>query len=121
MYNRLLDGFGSTLLFNIVLEKVARNSQLLRYADDLDMIGRNVDIVKENYVSSESRASVYGLETSGKKTKYMVVLSSSSIDYRIQCWKWVRNASKRSKFLFFLGRRSIVIITSRKKFGGEYL
>ena len=55
------DGLAA-LFFNIVLEKVIRESnvetsgtifrklsQLLGYADDLDLIGRNVDIVKDNF------------------------------------------------------------------------
>src|SRR6201990_1734370 len=71
----------ATLLFNIVLEKIVRNStvetsgtiyrktsQLLGYADDLDMVGRNVDIVKENYTKLDSSASIYGLDE--RKTKY---------------------------------------------------
>jgi hypothetical protein len=91
-----LDGFRqgdplSTLLFNVVLEKVVRDSnvetsgtiyrkasQLLGYADDLDLVGRNVDIVKENYGNLESRASVYGLEVNEDKTKYLVVSPSAS-------------------------------------------
>jgi len=61
------DGLAS-LFFNIVLEKVIRESnvetsgtifrklsQLLGYADDLDLIGRNVDIVKENYTKFEEK------------------------------------------------------------------
>ena len=79
----------ATLLFNIVLEKIVRNStvetsgtiyrktsQLLGYADDLDMVGRNVDIVKENYTKLDSSASIYGLEVNERKTKYMVTSSS---------------------------------------------
>lgn len=73
------------MLFNIVLEKVIRSSnvetsgtiyrktsQLLGFADDLDLMGRNVEIVKENYESLESSAAVYGLEVSESKTEYMV-------------------------------------------------
>lgn len=75
----------STLLFNIVLEKVIRTSmietsgtiyrktsQLLGFADDLDLIGRSADIVSENYARLEEKAAVYGLEVSESKTKYMV-------------------------------------------------
>src|ERR1700744_5540089 len=76
----------ATLLFNIVLEKIVRNStvetsgtiykktsQLLGYADDLDMVGRNVDIVKENYTKLDSSASIYGLELNERKTKYIII------------------------------------------------
>lgn len=90
-----IDGFRqgdplSTLMFNIVLEKAIRSSnvetsgtiyrkssQLLGYADDLDTIGRNVDIVKENYTKLDESAAVYGLEVNEEKTVYMKTSSSS--------------------------------------------
>ncbi len=84
------DGLAS-LFFNIVLEKVIRESnvetsgtifrklsQLLGYADDLDLIGRNVDIVKENYTKVEEKGAEFGLKVSEKKTKYMTTSSSGS-------------------------------------------
>src|SRR6201992_17948 len=53
----------STLLFNLIHEAAVRtmamdtsntiftkSSQLLGFADDLDVIGRNVDVVKDNFV-----------------------------------------------------------------------
>ncbi|MBD4635725.1 hypothetical protein GUG46_00580 [Xanthomonas citri pv. citri] len=46
-------------------------SQLLGYADDLDLIGRNVDIVKENFTKIEEKGAEFGLKISERKTKYM--------------------------------------------------
>ena len=81
----LRQGDGLAALYvNIVLEKVIRESgvetsgtifrklsQLLGYADDLDLIGRNVEIVKENYTRIEEKGAEFGLKVSEKKTKYM--------------------------------------------------
>ena len=63
--------------FNIVLEKVIRESnvetsstifrklsQLLGYADDLYLIGCNVDTVKENYTRLEEKGEEFGLKVS---------------------------------------------------------
>ena len=82
------DGLAA-LFFNIVLEKVIRESnvetsgtifrklsQLLGYADDLDLIGRNVDTVKENYTRLEEKDKEFGLKVSDKKTKYMTTALS---------------------------------------------
>ena len=72
------DGLAA-LFFNIVLEKVIRESnvetsgnifrklsQLLGYADDLDLIGRNVDTVKENYTRLEEKGKEFGRKVSEK-------------------------------------------------------
>ena len=85
------DGLAA-LFFNIVLEKVIRESnvetsgtifrklsQILGYADDLDLIGRNVEIVKENFTKIEEKGAEFGLKVSEKKTKYMTTPLS---DYR---------------------------------------
>lgn len=84
------DGLAA-LFFNIVLEKVIRESnvetsgtifrklsQLLGYADDLDLIGRNVDIVKENFTNIEEKGAEFGFKVSEKKTKYMTTSLSDS-------------------------------------------
>jgi len=77
------DGLAA-LFFNIVLEKVIRESsvetsgtifrklsQLLGYADDLDLIGRNVEIVNENFTKIKEKGAEFGLKVSEKKAKYM--------------------------------------------------
>src|ERR1700753_3729631 len=60
----------ATLLFNLILEAAVRamdmdtrsqiftkSSQLLGFADDLDLIGRNMDVVKEKFVALDNRGS----------------------------------------------------------------
>ena len=53
-----------------------KSSQLLGYADDLDLAGRNVDIVKEEYTNLSGVAGSMGLEVNEDKTKYLVTTSS---------------------------------------------
>src|SRR6202012_3044151 len=82
------DGLAA-LFFNIVLEKVIRESnvetsgtifrklsQLLGYADDLDLIGRDVDTVKENYTRLEEESKEFGLKVSEKKPNRMTTAFS---------------------------------------------
>src|SRR6202012_3761862 len=66
------DGLAA-LFFNIVLEKVETSgtifrklSQLLGYADDLDLIGRNVDTVKESYTRLKEKGKEFGPKVSEK-------------------------------------------------------
>ena len=75
----------STKLFNIALEGCVRraklevngtiftkSTQLLAYADDIDIVGRNVASVKETYIALERQATRLGLRVNEEKTKYMV-------------------------------------------------
>ena len=48
------------------------------YADDLNLIGRNVDIVKENFTNIEKKSAKFGLKVSEKKTKYMTTSLSGN-------------------------------------------
>ena len=79
----------STLLFNLILEAAVRtmdmdssstiftkSSQLLGFADDLDVVGRNTDVVKEKFIALEVGGSNFGLKVNDEKTKYMVAPSS---------------------------------------------
>ena len=79
----------ATLLFNLILEAAVRfigmdtsstiftkSNQLLGFADDVDVVGRNMDAVKEKFVAFEEGASNFGLKVSDDKTEYMVVSSS---------------------------------------------
>ena len=72
------------LLFNIVLESVIRRSsvqtrgtifykstQLIAYADDIVIIGRSLDSVKEAFQSLEVASKEAGLIINESKTKYM--------------------------------------------------
>ena len=72
------------LIFNIAIEKILqmagydKNSsifiksfQVLAYADDLVLIGRNENILKEKFMAIASAAKQFGLEINASKTKYM--------------------------------------------------
>lgn len=71
--------------FNICLEKIVRESgtntrgtifsksvQLLAYADDIDIIGRNQRSVNDAFVQIEEAAGTMGLRINEEKTKYMI-------------------------------------------------
>jgi sorting nexin-29 len=71
-------------LFNLALEKIVRDAnvwtggtiynkstQLLAYADDIDIVGRTLRAVSEALVKMEKAASPMGLKVSEEKTKCM--------------------------------------------------
>ena len=58
---------------NIIFTK---SNQLLGFANDLDVIGRNMDVVKEKFIALEEGGSNFGLKVNDEKTEYMVVSSS---------------------------------------------
>jgi hypothetical protein len=72
----------STLLFNVVLEVTVRRAnlqttgtiynkktQLLAYADDIDIVGRNQAAVRDAYLALEREV---GLKINEQTTKYMI-------------------------------------------------
>jgi hypothetical protein len=76
----------STLLFNVVLEVIVRRAnlqttgtiynketQLLAYADDIDIVGRSQSAVRNAYLALEGEAAKVGLKINEQKTKYMIV------------------------------------------------
>jgi hypothetical protein len=80
----------ATLLFNLVLEAAVRtmdmdtnstiftkSSQLLGYADDLDIMGRNMEVVKEKFLALDRKGSDLGLKVNDAKTEYMIVTPSN--------------------------------------------
>ena len=80
----------STTLFNMALEGVIRRSgisqggsiynkmvQLLGYADDIDIVGRNIRSVKDAYLRLEREANKIGLYVNEEKTKFMMIRPSS--------------------------------------------
>jgi hypothetical protein len=75
----------STLLFNVVLEVIVRRAnlqttgtiynketQLLAYADDEDIVGRSQSAVQDAYLALEGEAAKVGLKINVQKTKYMI-------------------------------------------------
>lgn len=75
----------SCSFFNILLEMIMvtsnietsniiynKSSQILGYADDLDVIGRKTSDVTEIFLAIEKTANSVGLRVNGGKTKYMV-------------------------------------------------
>jgi hypothetical protein len=76
----------SPLLFNFALEYVIRNfrenqvglklkgtHQLLAYADDMNLLGDNVETIKKNTETLIDATNEVGIEVNIKKTKYMLV------------------------------------------------
>jgi hypothetical protein len=70
----------STLLFNVVLEVIIqttgtiyyKETQLLAYADDIDIVGRSQSAVRDAYLALEGEAAKVGLKINEQKTKYMI-------------------------------------------------
>src|ERR1700744_2146139 len=54
-----------------------KSTQLLGFADDLDIMGRNMEVVKEKFVALERKGSDFGLKVSDTKTEYMVMSPSN--------------------------------------------
>jgi len=85
------------LLFNFDLEYAIRRvqvnqdgfklngtHQLLAYADDINILGGSIHILKENAVALVAAARQIGLEVNADKTKY-VVMSRSECRTNSQC------------------------------------
>ena len=49
-----------------------KSSQVLAYADDIDLIGRTSANVVESFLELEKAANSVGLKVNGDKTKYML-------------------------------------------------
>ena len=80
----------ATLLFNLVLEAAVRSmdmdtsstiftksTQLLGFADDLDILGRNMEAVKEKFVALDTKGTDLGLKVNDEKTEYMIITPSN--------------------------------------------
>jgi hypothetical protein len=49
-----------------------KESQLLAYADDIDIVGRSESAVRDAYLALEREAAKLGLKINEQKTKYMI-------------------------------------------------
>ena len=81
------------LLFNIALEKVVRASrintsgnifhksvQILAYADDIDIIGRTPEDIREAFLALEDSAKRMGLRINEDKTKLMISSPTATLN-----------------------------------------
>jgi hypothetical protein len=49
-----------------------KETQLLAYADDIDIVGRSQSAVRNAYLTLEGEAAKVGLKINEQKTKYMI-------------------------------------------------
>jgi sorting nexin-29 len=79
----------STVPFNLALHQAVdkvnqrgtiyfKSSQICAYADDIVIIGRNISTLKQIYLELEKEAERFGLVVNERKTKYMVMSTSST-------------------------------------------
>jgi hypothetical protein len=100
----------SLLLFNFALENSIRNvrenqmglkfngtQQLLAYADDVNLLGDNIDTIKKNTGTLIDASKEVGLEMNVEKTKY-VLLSCQQNVCKNRDIKIFGDNSKKSKF-----------------------
>jgi hypothetical protein len=75
----------STLVFNVVLEVIVqrenlqttstiynKETELIAYADDVDIVGRSQSAVRNAYLALEGEAAKLGLKINEQETKYMI-------------------------------------------------
>jgi len=89
----------SSTLFNLILEAVlqkinitghivTKSIQILAYADDVAIVGRNKNALKDTLVNIESKARKRGLQINENKTKYMEVMRAASNSDHLHCGKY---------------------------------
>lgn len=50
-----------------------KSSQILGFADELDIMGRNMEVVKDKFVALERKASDLGLKVKDTNNEYTVI------------------------------------------------
>jgi hypothetical protein len=89
----------SSILFDLGLEAIlqkinitvhigTKSIQILAYADDVAIVGRNKNVLKNTLVSIESEARKRGLLINENKTKYMEVTRAASNSDHLRCGKY---------------------------------
>jgi sorting nexin-29 len=89
----------SSILFDLVLEAILqkinitghigrKGTQILAYADDVAIVGRNKNALKDTLVNIESEARKRGLLINENKTKYMDVRRAASNSDHLRCGKY---------------------------------
>lgn len=102
----------SPLLFNIVLEWVIRkaqvntrgtivnkSTQILAYADDIDVVTRNIRDLERNFLEIQEAAGHMGLKINQSKTKYMKMTSNPNEEPSIQIGQQVFENVKSFEYL----------------------
>jgi len=89
----------SAILFDLVLEAIfqkmnitghigIKSTQILAYADDVAMVSRNKNALKDTLDNTESEARQRGLLINENKTKYMEVTRTVANGEHLQCGKY---------------------------------
>jgi len=89
----------SSILFDLVLEAIlqkinitghigTKSVQILAYADDVAIVGRNKNALKDALVNIESETRKRGLRINENKTKYMEVKTAASNSDNLRCGKY---------------------------------
>jgi len=88
-----------SILFDLVLDAIlqkinitghigTKSIQILAYADDVAIVGRNKNALKDTLVNTKSKARKRGLQINENKTKYMEVTRAASNSDRLRFGKY---------------------------------
>jgi len=100
----------SSILFDLVLEAIlqkinttghigTKSTQILAYADDVAIVGRNKSALKDTPVNIKSEARKRGLRINENKTKYMEVTRAASNSDHLRCRKYEFEHMKEFTYL----------------------